>query len=108
MPPEDAIVADYRLYHLDKSGHVAGPPDGLTCDNDETAIERARRLLDDHDLELWQRDRLVMRLHALRSDLSSRLIKKTAPCPHRPQTSSRLAAAFPELNISVPVGDEGA
>jgi hypothetical protein len=62
--PRVAIMADYRLYHLDISGHLAGPPDGLTCENDQTAIERAGRLLDGHDLELWQRDRLVIRLHS--------------------------------------------
>jgi hypothetical protein len=47
-----AVMAEYRLYHLDKSGRRAGPPDGLTCDDDEAAVERARRLREDHDRAL--------------------------------------------------------
>jgi hypothetical protein len=55
-------MRDYRLYRLDKSGHIDGPPDGFWCENDEIAIERAKILLDSHDLELWQLGRLVIRL----------------------------------------------
>lgn len=53
---------DYRLYQLDRSGHIVGPPDGFSCENDEAAIESAKRLVDSHHVELWQLDRLVIRL----------------------------------------------
>jgi hypothetical protein len=53
---------EYRLYQLDTSGHIAGPPDGFNCEEDGEAIERARRMMDANDVELWQMDRLVIRL----------------------------------------------
>jgi hypothetical protein len=58
----DGFMYDYRLYRLDKSGHILGPPDGFSCENDEVAIERSKRLVDSHDAELWQSDRMVTRL----------------------------------------------
>jgi hypothetical protein len=54
-------MADYRLYQLDKNGHIEGPSDGFICDSDRDAIEIAKRLIDGHDAELWQLDRLVIR-----------------------------------------------
>lgn len=55
-------MRDYRLYHFDKGGHVLGLPDGFSCENDEAAIAWAKRLVDGHDVELWQLDRVVIRL----------------------------------------------
>jgi hypothetical protein len=57
-------MADYRLYQLDKNGHIVGPPDGFICDSDQDAIEIAKRLIDGQDAELWQLDRLVIRLRS--------------------------------------------
>ena len=42
--------------------HTVGPPYELTCDDDEYAIAQARALVRDRDIELWQLDRLVIRL----------------------------------------------
>ena len=36
----------------------------LDCIDDESAIKSARRLVDSHDVELWQMDRPVARLGA--------------------------------------------
>ena len=36
----------------------------LDCINDESAIKSARRLVDSHDVELWQTDRPVARFDA--------------------------------------------
>jgi hypothetical protein len=55
-------MPDYRLYRLDKDGHVAGPADGFKCEDDQMAIARAKQLMDGHDVELWQLGRLVVRL----------------------------------------------
>jgi hypothetical protein len=55
-------IAEYRLYTVDKGGHVDGPPEVFSCGNDEAAINMARYLVDGHDVELWQLDRLVTRL----------------------------------------------
>jgi hypothetical protein len=37
-------------------------PKGFRCENDEIAVERAKKLFDNSDAELWQRDRLVIHL----------------------------------------------
>ncbi len=37
----------------------------LDCHDDESAIKSARRLVDDHPVEVWQTDRPVARLDAL-------------------------------------------
>jgi len=34
----------------------------LDCVDDATAMERAKQLLDGHDIELWQLDRKIARL----------------------------------------------
>ena len=50
--------------------HILGPHDRsigvvqLDCIDDESAIKSARRLVDSHDLELWQMDRPVARFDA--------------------------------------------
>jgi hypothetical protein len=51
----------YRAYLLDKTGRVSGPPYQLVCDNDDDAIERARRLVGPQPFALWNLDRLVIR-----------------------------------------------
>jgi hypothetical protein len=57
----------YRLYYLDKSGHISGPPDGFVCGDDNTAIERVKRMVDVEDVELWRMDPLVIRLESKHS-----------------------------------------
>jgi hypothetical protein len=74
-------VPEYRVYHLDASGHVDGPPDDFTCKDDDTAIARAKQLVDGHDVELWDLDRLVVRLESpdkLPSAMSAISIDTTA------------------------------
>jgi hypothetical protein len=55
-----AKMAEYHVYQLDKAGRVNGPSD--SCDSDNAAIERAMRLVNGHDIEVWQLDRLVIQL----------------------------------------------
>lgn len=49
-------MADYRAYFVGDDGHIIGfePP----------AVERAKRLVTKHSVELWSGDRLVQRLNA--------------------------------------------
>jgi hypothetical protein len=66
------VMYEYRLYRVDSLGHVAGTPECFSCESDEAAIERARQAVDGHDMELWQLDRLVIRLESQ---------AKKRPCP---------------------------
>ncbi len=51
----------YRAYLL-AGERIVAPPYELICDNDDEAIARSARLVLDWDIELWERDRLVIRL----------------------------------------------
>jgi hypothetical protein len=54
-------MSDYRAYIVD------GPFNSMITEflhnhpDDATAIEAAKQLVDDHDIELWDRDRFVGR-----------------------------------------------
>jgi hypothetical protein len=54
-------VADYRAYAVGSDGHFVGF-EPIVCDCDDQAIERAKGLLDAHDIEVWCGDRLVIHL----------------------------------------------
>ena len=56
------IMALYRLYTLNKQGQIFGPADLIEADTDESAIRKAKRLRSSLDQELWQDDRIVIRL----------------------------------------------
>ena len=56
----------YRAYLLDTSGRASGPAYHLICGSDDEAIERARRLVGFQHFELWNVDRLVLRLEGRR------------------------------------------
>jgi hypothetical protein len=43
---------------MDRDGHILRPVD-FHCENDDAAKEKARQLVDGHDVELWQHDRKI-------------------------------------------------
>jgi cobalamin biosynthesis protein CbiG len=60
-------VTGYRLYGLDGVNKVASG-EWIEADDDETAIEVAKKMMDGHDCELWQGPRLVARILQRRRD----------------------------------------
>lgn len=60
-------MPEYRGYIIGSDGHILGI-EPLISDHDDTAIAAAKRLLDGHDIELWQGHRKVTTLlaHKLR------------------------------------------
>jgi len=54
-------MAEYRAYIVGRDGHFMGF-EPLICADDSEATERAKRLVDGHDIELWSGTRLVIRL----------------------------------------------
>jgi hypothetical protein len=54
-------VADYRVYFVGSDGHFVRFV-GLSCSDDAQAIEQARRLIEDQDIELWSGERFIVRL----------------------------------------------
>jgi hypothetical protein len=55
------VVAEYRAYTVGHDGHFIGF-EPLICADDAEAIEKAKRLVDGHDIELWSGVRIVIRL----------------------------------------------
>ena len=54
-------MVDYRVYFVGSDGHFVSFV-GLFCSDDAEAIEQARRLIEDRDIELWSGERFIVRL----------------------------------------------
>jgi hypothetical protein len=54
-------MPDYRIYTL-KDGKIDSPARIATCASDQQAIDQAKQLLNGHDIEVWERARLVILL----------------------------------------------
>lgn len=55
MNPQHA----YRAYLIDPDGHIVSRVD-LKCDDDDSAKDRAKSLVDGHDVELWDGSRKIV------------------------------------------------
>jgi hypothetical protein len=54
-------MVEYRAYIVGDDGHFVGF-EGFVCVDDPEAIDKAKRLVNGHDVELWNGARLVIRL----------------------------------------------
>jgi hypothetical protein len=59
-------MAHYRAYIVGPDGHFIEARD-LDCANDATAVDTAKRLLNGHDVEVWQADRMITKLKIQKS-----------------------------------------
>lgn len=59
-------MIDYRAYSLDNKDHIDSPPTIITCIGDKEAIEEAKQLKWNLDIELWQECRFVARIGSAR------------------------------------------
>ena len=51
-------MPEYRAFTVGPDGHFSGCEE-MVCDYDSKAIGRAERLVDGHDVELWQMGRKI-------------------------------------------------
>jgi hypothetical protein len=56
-----AGMAEYRAYTVGIDGHFVGFK-ALVCVDDAEAINKAKRPVDGHDIELWSGARFIIRL----------------------------------------------
>lgn len=56
-------MPEYRAY-LIKDAQFAAAPTIIEADADDVAIEQAKRLIDGHDVQLWQGTRFVVGLRS--------------------------------------------
>jgi hypothetical protein len=54
-------MGEYRAYTVGPDGHFTGF-EPLICGDDTEAIEKAKRLVNGQDVELWSGPRLVIRI----------------------------------------------
>jgi hypothetical protein len=59
-PHFSSPLLEYRAYILDADGHIIGCVP-LSCHDDVEARVKAKRLVDGHDIELWNGGRRVVR-----------------------------------------------
>jgi hypothetical protein len=52
-------MPEYRFYTIARDGHVAVPPATYALPNDTAVTEKAKELLNGHDIEIWQGARMV-------------------------------------------------
>ena len=52
-------MPEYRFYTIAKGGHIAAPPATYDLPNDKAANDKAKQLIDGHDIEIWQGTRIV-------------------------------------------------
>ena len=54
-------MAEYRAYRLDEKGHVLQRIE-FEAEDDAAALGNAQQYVDGHDVEVWQRERVVGKL----------------------------------------------
>jgi hypothetical protein len=54
-------MPEYRAYIVGHDGHFIGC-EPLACTDDAEAIEKAKRLVNGHHVEVWQQARMVAKL----------------------------------------------
>ena len=55
-------MAEYRIYALDRGGHISTPPKVIYHDTDEQAIMQTQQLFDGQECELWCGERRILHL----------------------------------------------
>jgi hypothetical protein len=58
-------MAEYRVYTIGTDGHIVQSTP-LICDDDDQAMEQARKIGEGQTLEIWSGERLVARLYPKR------------------------------------------
>jgi hypothetical protein len=71
-------MSDYRLYVVGSDDHFLRSIH-FNCADDSAAIESAKQFIDGHEMELWQRDRLIARFDTRRKDTTAWLQGELKP-----------------------------
>jgi hypothetical protein len=55
-------MPNYRLYSTNENGRIAAPPTIIESRDDKDAIEKAREFVDVRPVEVWDKDRLLIKI----------------------------------------------
>jgi hypothetical protein len=53
---------NYKVYVLDSAGRISSPFKTIECADDNEALEQAKRYLSGSAVEVWQHNKLIVRL----------------------------------------------
>jgi hypothetical protein len=62
---ERVPMPEYRIFALTSDNYIKDVPALVVCQNDNAALEAARKMLDGHDIEVWEGVRRVTRLNSV-------------------------------------------
>jgi hypothetical protein len=57
-------MLEYRIFPLTSDNHIKSAPALVVCENNSVALKQAKKMLDGHDLEVWEGTRRVIRLNS--------------------------------------------
>ena len=52
----------YGVYFIDRENHISRPPEVIECADDQEATDKVLGFIDGRDVEVWEANRLVVRL----------------------------------------------
>jgi hypothetical protein len=50
------------VYFIDRENHISRPPEVIECADDQEATDKALGFIDGRDVEVWEANRLLVRL----------------------------------------------
>jgi len=56
------VMPIYRFYTIGENGHISGLPKDYELPDDAAALRRAKLIIDQHTIEVWQGTRTVARV----------------------------------------------
>jgi hypothetical protein len=86
----------YRAYMIRWDGHIIYRVD-IECDDDEAAKERAKLLMDGHDVELWDGARKIAEFKTAHCKTAHKAVKKAAAAASGWSVGSAVRNASGEL-----------
>ena len=54
-------MAEYQVFFIDGQNRVARPPEVFECEGEILALQKARELIGEEDIELWEGARFIVR-----------------------------------------------
>ncbi len=97
----------YRAYMIRRDGHIIYRVD-IECDDDEAAKERAKLLMDGHDVELWDGARKIAEFKTAHCKTAHKAVKKAAAAASGWSVGSAVRNASGGLKRSRTASPQGA
>ena len=97
-------MPEFRIYTIGRDGHFSDAKN-IECADDQEAIQKAQQTLDGHDVELWQRDRFIVRRSSVppKAKILTFIKPDTA---FDPEAAAILGAAYDKAVAALRIGEQ--